>query len=246
MNTPTRKAPTVASLLLATVFLFPTAGASAPCVPGGMSPGWNIFQTNEVITHFDPDGAAGPLPNLHFKGVPLGTFDFPGHGVYGTGAGDTVIHHDGGAPGVPIATHVERLQLQAVEMPTLFVTLSSDRGRNILDPPSTTPSTGSITLTGPGTFDSSLDVYFDIRVGSVDGPILPDALLSAVGIPHHKEFHSPSVSFNRIGNEQGAFAETDNYGDASHAVKGPTVLITDVNSVLNGVDFSCDFHPGFL
>jgi hypothetical protein len=88
-----------------------------------------------------------------------------------------------------------------------FVTLQSSGGGPA--------STGSMTVNN-GTFSSSLDVFFDIRYGSLSGPIVAasDTLLVDPGSPW------------------------------SHTAPPGSVLIPGVNYDLNGTDTSADFFPG--
>ena len=55
----------------------------------------------------------------------------------------------------------------------LFLTLQADRGLHLLDPTTGLDSTGEMTLDfAMRTFDSSLDVFYDVRAGTPDGEIL--------------------------------------------------------------------------
>ena len=97
----------------------------------------------------------------------------------------------------------------------LFVTLQSARGGPA--------STGMLTITfGPegiphGTFDSTLNVFFDIRVGSLDGPIVFSNETPLV-------LMAPDVLW-------------------SHFPPNGAVLIPGVNFLLNGQDQLNDFFP---
>ncbi|HEV8532243.1 MAG TPA: hypothetical protein VGT00_12555 [Methylomirabilota bacterium] len=192
-----------------------------------IDPGFDLFQTQ-------PGTSVGGVP---FVGVPLGTFNFGG-GPVGTGNTDTIVQRHatavapGGVPGVAPPIPIEMLALHLMSaaptnfglgVGTYFVTLQSERGGPA--------STGSLTITfGPegaphGTFGSFFDVFFDIRLGSLTGPIAlsNDAILTANGVPWS---HSP----------------------------GPgAVEIPGVNTFLNGSDRLADFwsiglfteqHPG--
>lgn len=155
----------------------------------------------------------GPAGMQPFKGVPLGTFNF-GMGPVAVFNTDTIVQRLGTAtPSSPtIGLEMVALQLMSVNQFNLgagtgfhFVTLQSARGGPA--------STGSMTITfGPegiphGTFDSTLNVAFDIRFGSLDGPIVfsNTMILTANDVPW------------------------------AHAVFGPLVLIPGVNDFPNGL-----------
>jgi hypothetical protein len=154
--------------------------------------GWDLFQTVPAGTSFPG------LGNL--MGVPLNTFDFDnllgrGLGVQNTGSTDTIIERTAAAiPGTPVGGSsatvgllMNALQLETVApvdpgtgLDNYFVTLQSTRGGPA--------STGTITITWDGTglsgtFTSSLDVFFDIRKGSLGGAIVmsSDMVLSNAG-----------------------------------------------------------------
>src|SRR5262245_23901839 len=126
-----------------------------------------------------------------FEGVPLGTFDFGG-GSLPVGSTDTIVHRldTASAPSTAISTELVALQLMTsvptdfgLGVDTYFVTLQSVRG----GPTSPGRMTINFGPEGPihGTFDSFFDVFFDIRKGSLSGPIaLSDDLeLTSLGIP---------------------------------------------------------------
>jgi hypothetical protein len=180
-------------------------------------PGYDLF-------HTEPGTSFGGVP---FTGVPLGTFNF-GSGAVGTANTDTIVQRlgpsaaPGAVPGVapPIPIEMRALQLMSVT-PTnfglgvgfYFITLQSVRGGPA--------STGTLTDTfGPegiphGTFDSAISVFFDVRLGSLSGPIaLSDNLLLT----------SDDVPW-------------------SHFPPPLALEIPGVNTFLNGSDRSTDFFP---
>jgi hypothetical protein len=154
-----------------------------------VAPGWDLFTTEAAGTSFT---GLGPL-----MGVPLVTFDFDntfgrGLGVKGVDNADTIVRRDlpvigtGGPPpfGSSPLTMVA-LQLETVVpvnfagngLDNYFVTLQSARGGPA--------STGSIALSflggQNGAFTSTIDVFFDIRRGSLNGAIVfsSDLLLTS-------------------------------------------------------------------
>ena len=134
--------------------------------------GYDLFAT-QPGTSFPGLGA--------LMGVPLGTFDF-GSGPVPVGTTDTIERRIDGvtvaAAGDTGSTRLEMLSLQLqTEAPVdfagnglddYFITLQSARGG-----PATT---GRIDITflstEGGTFSSFFDVFFDIRKGSLTGPIV--------------------------------------------------------------------------
>lgn len=134
--------------------------------------GWDLFQT-EPGTMFN---------GVPFTGVGLGSFDFGAPvGVQNLGdLVDTIVQRKAdatvGSPTIPI----ELVALQLVStMPVdfgaglglHFITLQSVRGGPA--------SAGQMTINGlategdpHGTFSSFFDVFFDLRIGALNGPII--------------------------------------------------------------------------
>lgn len=176
-------------------------------------PGYDLLETV-------PPTNFGGVP---FVGVPLGTFDFGGGPVF-VGNTDTIIHRldTASAPSTAISTEMVALHLMSavpadfgLGLGTYFITLQSERGGP------TSPGRMTISF-GPepppggahGTFDSFFDVFFDVRLGSLSGPIaLSDSLtLTSTGTPW------------------------------THEPPPGAVLIDGINNRLNGTDRLNDFH----
>jgi hypothetical protein len=175
-----------------------------------IAPGYDIFHSLSPGTSF-----AG----VPFMGVSLGTFNFGGTiGTQSVGNADTIIHRtssvdatlSGSTPLTMLALQLETVAPTNVFGPldNYFVTLQSARGG---------PATvGTITIT-PTTFSSSIDVFFDIREGSLTGPIVrsgDETLLTSTTAPAWNQSPPPGA-----------------------------VLINGANSNQNGTDHSGDFYP---
>jgi hypothetical protein len=143
--------------------------------------GWDLFETLPTTNFLTPYGP------VFFKGEPLGSYDFGGTiGVLPTGTTDTIVQRLdpairlGSTPGPAPIIDIElvALHLRSVApvdigggiFHDLYVTLQKERGGPA--------SPGNMTITfappepGPGgTFDSFFDVFFDIRLDSLSGPI---------------------------------------------------------------------------
>ncbi len=192
--------------------------------------GWDLFQTEPGTE----------LLGISLTGLPLEEFDF-GTGPEYTGNTDTIVRRlgdsdSGGSPGpaAPIDIELVALQLQSVTPIDLGaglgihgVTLQSDRGRHVTDPASGPASAGSMTLTfdgdhvsspdapvGGGTFDSLINVYFDVRIGGVGGPIIYSDVLP-LEATDALWLHEPNMG---------------------------ALLIPGVNEQLNGFSRHRDFH----
>lgn len=175
--------------------------------------GYDLFQT---IPGTSFQGAP-------FEGVPVGTYNFGGAiGVQNTGETDTIVQRLSNvvptSPTTPIT--MDLLQLASVTPISLgggplgfyYVDLQSMDGTG-------PASTGSMTLSWAtntsGTFTSSLDVFFDVHYGALNGPIV--------------------LASN---------AELTNGGAAWSDIAPPgSVLINGVDNMLNGNDITNDFWP---
>lgn len=201
----------VAFCLAACLFSVARAGPT-------VDPGWDLFDTR--------DGTS--FMGVPFTGVDLGTFDFGGAiGVHTTGDADTIVQRlaTASAPSSTIPVEMVALQLMStvpvdfgLGVGFYFITLQSARGG-----PATT---GSLTidfgpeppaLTDPhGTFSSFFDVFFDVRLGSLTGPI---ALAGNL----------PLTSAGTIWGHQSSDPDV--------------VEIPGVNTLLNGSTRAADFFP---
>jgi PEP-CTERM motif len=191
----------VTALTIVAVLATPATSLAAPVLPG-----YDLFET---------------LPGSVFMGtplvgVPLGTFNFGGTtGVKNLGNTNTIVQRLAPATGPPILSDIVALQLESAipvnfagnGLDFYFMTLQSVRGGP--------PSSGSENInSGPGTFSSSFDVFFDIRKGSLSGPIV---------------FSSDQV--------------LTSFGTWGHDPAPDELLINGVNHFLNGADTSNDFQP---
>jgi hypothetical protein len=171
------RAAVVGGIGLLIALASPSVGRAGPTV----DPGFDLFETLPGTTFM----------GIPFMGVPLGSFDFGGSiGVQSTGTADTIVQRKEQATiGDPtIEIEMVALQLMSVspvdldpgpgfDLHALFVTLQSERGGPA--------STGEMTMDGLGdpephvgaTFDSFFDVFFDLRVDSLDGPIIDSDVL---------------------------------------------------------------------
>ncbi len=167
--------------ILLTVFTiaFPSVSKADPLVLRG----FDLF----VTTGGTKVDLGPPIGIQQFKGVPLGTFDF-GSGPVNTDNADTIVHRLADAspanPTIPIQmVALQFMSVNPINGNFLFITLQSDRGGPA--------SLGLMTINfGPegtphGTFDSTLSVFFDVRVGSINGPIVfsGNKTLTAFDIP---------------------------------------------------------------
>jgi len=184
------------------------------CLAQQVNAGYDLFQTDASSTQFPG------LGNL--MGVPLGTFDF-GSGNVRTGDADTIIQRMGAAAAGVGGTASVNIQMAALQLettaPVSFMGSPVENFFVTLDP--SQASTGAMNITfasaNGGTFTSSLDLFFDIRAGSLNGPI--------------------------IGGVQNVMLQ--NSGEAWSTTAPPgAVLINGVDNLLNGVDTANDFWPG--
>ena len=195
-------------------------GAASPLAQADpiIDQGWDYLLT-------DPTGTS--FAGVAFQGVPLNVFDFgPPYGVQPVGDTDTIVHRLAPVtvpvtPGTaaPIPIELVSLNLRSVSQTDFgaglgyyYISLQSARGGPA--------SVGQMTITfddpDSGTFGSFFDVYFDIRFGALNGPIVlsSNLLLSSTGSPW------------------------------SRTPPAGAVLVDGVNNRLNGVDTSADFWPG--
>jgi len=121
------------------------------------------------------------------EGEPLLEWNF-GPDTHDTGNASMILTREADLIGPPLAGEqgtvpIEMVALQLVSVDQavlvdgseqlLAVTLQSDRGRHPTDPPNGPSSVGDFTVRfGTRSFEVALEVFYDIRAGSVDGPIL--------------------------------------------------------------------------
>ena len=200
----------LAAASLLTGFCLPTPSrAQAPVV----NPGWNIL--DDSFVGGGPDFAGLPTVSEGvppaFEGVPLNTFKF-GSGLpyVPVGNTDTIMQR---LPPATAAPGTVNLQMNTLQVQSIAPVPGTDQ-YDYLNLDNNTPSTGTLNINNNGTFTSTLDVYFDIRFGSLSGPI------ESTG----------KLTLNASGNW------------SPNAPPG-ALLIPGVNYDLNGVDTSADFWP---
>lgn len=171
------------------------------------------------------------LAGIPLTGVPLGSYNFGGMiGTQSTGDADTIVQRLANAslplPSIPGDAPAINIQLDALQMVTAspvsfgggplglyYVTLQSTDGTG---PVSTGQMTVDFSTPTSGTFNSFFDVFFDIRFGSPNGPIVAS---------------SDSVLTNSGDTWQSTPPDAND------------VLINGVNSMLNGGSTASDFWP---
>ncbi len=141
-----------------------SALGAASLMAQNVLPGFDLLQTQSGTT----------FAGVPFVGVPLNTYNFGGTiGVRNVGNADTIVQRlqTANAPSQIIPIQMVALQLMSavpvdfgLGLGFYFITLQSVRGG-----PATT---GQMTINfGPNTFSSFFDVFFDVRLGSLNGPI---------------------------------------------------------------------------
>ena len=157
-----KKISTLLAMFLAIVF----SGMSYASLI--VEPGFDLLITGPPTT----------FSGVDFEGVPLGSFDFGGTiGVQSVGNADTIVERKDQAmvaeDGQTDTIDIELVALQLVSVTPVdfgagldfhYITLSS------------TLSVGQMDIKfndiNGGTFDSFFDVFFDIRIGAIDGTII--------------------------------------------------------------------------
>jgi len=169
--------------------------------------GWDLFQTVSPGSNFTGLG--------QLMGVPLSTFDFDnafgrGIGVRGVSPTDTIVQRlDNVIVSGVGQTGTTNLVMNALQLETVapvnfaglgldnyFVTLQSVRGGQ-----ATVGSMAITFLTGQsGTFASSLDVFFDIRKGSLGGAIVfsSDLVLTSSGTAWRSTPPTPALEITGV------------------------------------------------
>jgi hypothetical protein len=142
-------------------------GLVLPLFGQQVDPGWDLFDTQAGTT----------FQGNPFVGDPVGSYNFGGSiGTQSVGNTDTIVQRLAAAtPGSPtIPLLMDALQLESATpisfgggpLGFYFITLQSSDGTG-------PASTGSMTINfGPNTFTSSLDVFFDVHYGALNGPIV--------------------------------------------------------------------------
>ena len=129
-------------------------------------PGYDLFTTVPTGTLFD---------GFNWAGVPLGTYNFGGSiGLQYVGATDTIMQRLGSSGnGQQVSLQLDALQLVS----TTPIFGPGVYGYITLDPSYTSggfvteiPPEG-VTINNDGTFTTSFDVYYDLHIGSLGGPI---------------------------------------------------------------------------
>jgi hypothetical protein len=205
--------------------LIALASPSVSRAQSSVAAGWDLFATVSPGT---------TLNGVQFQGVPLNTFDFTkgtlsdfgrGIGTRNVGNTDTIVKRLDAAtvPSTP-NTAPTRLEMEALDLRSVaptdfglgtdfyFITLQSDRvGGGTLS-----QGTMDITFNTPagGTFNSSLNLFFDVRKGALNGPVAQSAGIVLTSSGNWGRIPPPNA-----------------------------VIINGVDRFLNGQDQSQDFWP---
>ncbi len=187
VGTMTRKFPKPLLVLALVSFVAGSASQAALIIEAG----FDLFPSTGFL---DLDGP-GPAPLQAYNGVPFSSFDF---GIpfdsQSVGAADTIIERTatlnvpGSSGSIPI--EIVGLQLQSavpydpdgpgpLPLGSYFATLESRRSLSEGGPGPASTGMINVTETNPGvggTFNSFFDVYFDLRIGALNGPILGSGL----------------------------------------------------------------------
>jgi len=202
-------------IILAVVSCLALATPQAIAQPIVVEKGWDCFETIQPTYFMDP--------NYRFEGVPLESFDFGGIiGVQNTGTADAIVQRMDSAsvPNAPATADPIDIELIALQLVSVDpVDFGAGLDYHYITLQTGMPSTGQMTITfnneNSGTFDSFIDVHFDMRIGALNGPIIMSQVL---------QLFSNDVAWDRT------------------APPG-ALLINGVNNLLNGVDTTADFWP---
>jgi hypothetical protein len=148
-----------------------------------VAPGWDLFETVPSATIF---------MGQPFEGVGIGAYDFSGVGVRNVGPTDTIVQRLEAAEVLAapdldtIPIELVALQLRSVNpfdpgtgLGIHYVTLQSLRG----GPASVGEMEISFANDDGGLFISLLNVYFDLRLGALNGPIVHSDMLQLRAAP---------------------------------------------------------------
>lgn len=164
-----------------------------------------------------------------FLGVPLGVFDF-GSGDVNTGSTDTIVRRDElvlGSPGVgTIDIELVALSLRSVNM----INLGAGFDHYFITLDTTKDNTGKMDIRidsddDGGTFQSFFDVFFDLRIGAIDGTVVS----------------SGSLTMKTENWDAGAPDDDDMPWEREPPPGVAVPLVDGVNRFLNGVDSATDF-----
>ena len=181
-----------ASLLIG--LCLPTPSRALP-----VEPGYDLFNTWPDDTMFD---------SVRWRGVPMSIFYFGGIGIQNVGSTDTIIQRL--APAITVPGTVN-LQVNALQLQSVLPMFGSDYGFITLD--SGHASGGQININA-GTFSSTLNVYYDLRDGGLNGSIMGSGMVTLTSTGLWSNYAPPGA-----------------------------LTIPGVNYLLNGVDTSADFWP---
>lgn len=194
------------------------AGSSVSQAGYVVEMGHDLFRTDTAYLNL----GSGPIP---FEGVPLGTFDWSGTTWDNEDLGntDTIIERKGaavtggsGETAPPIPIELVALQLVSVDP----IDVGAGLGFHYATLQAGTPSTGTMDITFDdelgGSFASFFDVFFDLRIGALDGPILFSGF---------KTFTSTGVAWAREPTDPDA------------------IKLDGINYLLDGGTISEDFWP---
>ena len=183
----------LAAASLLTGLCLPTPSRALPVYEG-----YDLFDTVPDGTWFD---------GVHWHGVPLLRWNF-GSGLVNVGNTDTIIQRLAPAITVPGTFN---LQVNALQLQSVLPMFGSDYGYITLD--SGHASGGQININA-GTFSSTLNVYYDLRDGGLNGSIMGSGMVTLTSTGLWSNYASPGA-----------------------------LTIPGVNYLLNGVDTSADFWP---
>ncbi len=207
------------SVAILSSYLLPVGESQASVI---VNPGWDLFVT---------DSATNTFAGFAFEGVPLDPFDFGGSiGVQNVGATDTIVQRLDQAvgPGLSTTIDIELVALQLRSVAPIDLGMGTGIYYATLNPDN--PSLGTMDISfdanhgdpdpelHTGTFNSRLDVRFDIRFETLDGEIVP--------------------GFENMGLD--LISLNDCWDHTWDPIPG-VPLINGVNHELNGTDISTDF-----
>ena len=174
------------------------------------SAGWDTFMTISAYL----DLGSGPIA---FDPVPLGTYDFGGTiGTQNTGDVDSIVQRIDNASvasaGLTDTIDIELVALQFVSVDPINIGAGLDYHYITLQTAVTSGGTMDITFDDAdgGTFDSSFEAFFDLRIGSLTGTILAS---------DSREFTASDVEWERGPEDNLIVPEIDNVNQ-NHAGLG--------------------------